>query len=530
MKDKTLLTTLKQLLLRVTRNKKQLILILPVSAVLLAFFIASFWISQPARPAKKPRPVMPKLIEVIPIKYTNAAPTIQVGGEVIASKSVVITPQVSGRIVKILRDLAPGTLVHRGDILVQIDDADYILEEQKASASLAQALASYEQELGEQAVAHRELEILTQQNMADELSEQQRKLILRHPQLVQAQAEVDTAKASLAKAKLDIERTKIHAPFTGIISEKYVDLGLQINTSSLIVELVDSEEYWVKVALPASYIERLTFVSENTPSIVNSLNQNETTGSAVEIYLTGDYSANTLTSHSPTSRKGDVYKRYPQLDSATRQAQILIRVSDPLALDDINKDKPELMLNDFVSLSISGKTINSVLVIDDTMVRNGNQVWIYDNGKLRIKTLDVIWRESGHVFLGSGLRDGDLLITTDIANAYDGLSVMMPSDKKPLQPNRADKSTDKGADKGAENKERPPRQMNDDNEHPKPPPKVLDQTQSDTNTPHIHTNSTTQNHDVYTIVNQEDQSAFLVTPPVTSSFISTIHDAQVVNL
>lgn len=433
-------------------SKKLFTIILPISLVLLTLLVASYWMSKPTRPAKKPRPVTSKLVEVIPVKYGQASPVLQVGGEVIASKSVVITPQVSGRIVQMLGDLAPGTVVHKGDVLVQIDEADYVLEQQKAKAELSQAIASYEQELGEQAVANRELEILTQQNMASELSEQQRKLILRDPQLVQAKAEVEAAKATLEKATLDVERTKIRAPFTGIISEKYVDLGLQVSTTSSVVELVDSEEYWIKVALPASYISRLDFAGE-------------TVGSNVDVYLTGNYKTGDSNEKVLNVRQGEVYKRYPQLDSTTRQAQVLIRVVDPLALHDKNKGKPQLLVNDFVSLKIFGKTLDSVFVVDEDVVRNGNQVWIYDEGHLRIQTLDVIWREAGRVFLGDGLHDGDFLITTDIANVTDGLRVMSTSDKQKMQqtgsrPENGQQPADKGPRGKPFQGERAPKEAN----------------------------------------------------------------------
>lgn len=423
-------------------SKKLFTIILPVGVVLLTLLVAGYWISKPTRPAKKPRPVMSKLVEVTPINYGQASPVLQVGGEVLASKSVVITPQVSGRIVQMLGDLAPGTVVHKGDILVQIDESDYVLEQQKAKAELSQAMASYEQELGEQAVANRELEILTQQNMASELSEQQRKLILRHPQLIQAKAEVDAAKSTLEKANLDVERTQILAPFTGIISEKYVDLGLQVSTTSSIVELVDSEEYWIKVALPASYISRLDFASD-------------TAGSNVEVYLTGNYNTDGSNEKVRNVRQGEVYKRYPELDSATRQAQVLVRVMDPLALHDKNKGKPQLLVNDFVSLKIFGKALDSVFVVDEDVVHNGNQVWVYDKGRLRIQALDVIWREAGRVFLGAGLHDGDLLITTDIANVTDGLRVVTASDKQKMQ-----QPTDKGPRGKPFQGERAPKEAN----------------------------------------------------------------------
>jgi len=389
--------------------KSAISIAVPLLIIIVALSIASTWMSTPARPKKMARTQQAKLVEVMPVNYSQAEPLLQLHGEVMAAMSVKLYPQIAGRVMSINGDLAPGTLVSKGQTLASIEEADYLLAVQEAKANLGDARASYQQELGNQAVANRELNILMQQ-LKTELTEQQRKLILRHPQLAQAQAKIDSAKAALAEAKLNLTRTQIRAPFSGIISNKYIDQGSQLTTSTAIVDLIDTTAFWIKVALPSDYLRHLTFVNENPE-----------TGSKVNIFL-GKQTKNT--------RSAELYKRLPELNSTTRQSQILLRVDDPLALKPENAGKAQLMVNDYVAVDIIGKPLQHVLVLDESVVHNGNQVWTYQQGKLRIHQLDVIWREQGRIIAASGVQEGDMLVTTNIANAYDGLKITTGSPAK----------------------------------------------------------------------------------------------------
>lgn len=375
---------------------------LSVLALLIAILIANHWLSEPARPSTAGSTVQARLVEVVPVRYEKTEPLIQLHGEVIAATSITLFPQVSGNVVSTGGDLAPGTLVEKDQLLAKIEDVDYRLAILRAEATLANAAASYQQELGEQAVASRELNLLTEQ-LNTELSEQQRQLILREPQLAQAQAEINSSQASLESAKLDFARTEIRAPFSGIISNKYIDLGSNVSNSTQIVDLIDTTTFWIKISLPIDYLAHFTFANEQA-----------NTGSKVNIFLGGT---------DTKVRIGEVYKRLPELDGATRQAQILIRLDDPLALKPENKDKAQLMVNDYVAVEIIGNSLNDVMVLDETMVHNGNQIWTNNNGELKIYELDIIWREQNRILAKGNFEEGELLITTNIANAYNGLKI-----------------------------------------------------------------------------------------------------------
>jgi RND family efflux transporter MFP subunit len=371
-------------------------------ALLIAFLIANHWLSEPARPSREAREVQAKLVDVVPVHYGHTEPLIQLHGEVIAAMAISLYSQVDGNVVATDGDLAPGTLVDRGQLLAKIDDIDYRLAVQRAEASFATSHANYQQELGEQAVANRELNLLTGQ-LNTELSEQQRQLILRQPQLAQAQAEIDSSRASLEAAKLDLARTEIRAPFAGIISNKYIDLGSQVSSSRQVVDLIDTTTFWIKISLPTDYLNHFTFASDQP-----------NTGSKVKIIVN---------SNGDKTRIGEVYKRLPELNDATRQAQILVRLDDPLALKPENKGKPQLMVNDYVAVEIIGNTLNDVMVLDANLIHNGNQIWTNSDGVLKIHTIDILWREQERIIARGNFKEGDLIVATNIANAYDGLKI-----------------------------------------------------------------------------------------------------------
>lgn len=403
---------LKRLSLRRIKPKQLINLGGSFLAIVIALSVASSWMSAPARPQKMARPQQAKQVDVIAVSYTQAEPLLQLHGEVMAAMSVKLYPQIAGKVISINGDLAPGTLVEKDQVLASIEQADYLLAVQEAKANLADARASFEQELGNQAVASRELKILMQQ-LKTELTEQQRKLILRKPQLAQAQAQIDSAQAALEESRLDLARTKIRAPFAGIISSKYVDQGSQLTTTTAIIDLIDTTAFWIKVSLPGEYLNHLSFANDKSGS-----------GSKVRVYL-----GNKLNGKTSNTRTGELYKRLPELDSTTRQAQVLLRIDDPLALKAENQDKTQLMVNDYVAVDIVGNPLQHVVVLDESMVHNGNQVWIYQQGALRIHQLDIVWREQDRVIAASGVQEGDLLVTTNIANAYEGLQITTASVK-----------------------------------------------------------------------------------------------------
>jgi len=98
--------------------------------------------------------------------------------------------------------------VEEGETLVRIDRADYETVLQQRESERRQARADLEIEMGRQNVAEQEFQLLD-----NELSGPNKALVLRQPQLDSAQAAVDAAEAAVRRARLDLQRTQVKAPF-----------------------------------------------------------------------------------------------------------------------------------------------------------------------------------------------------------------------------------------------------------------------------------------------------------------------------
>ncbi|KRB54114.1 hemolysin secretion protein D [Rhizobium sp. Root708] len=152
-------------------------------------------------------------VGVIALKKGNFPVTTILPGRAEAFQTADIRPQVSGIITEI--PFREGGEVKKGDILYQIEDAPYLAAVAQARAAIAKAEASvpsaqsnfdrYQRLVGSGAT---QIEFETAKT-----------------NLLQAQAEVEAAKASLTAAEIDLNHTKIVAPFDGVIDQTAYNVG-----------------------------------------------------------------------------------------------------------------------------------------------------------------------------------------------------------------------------------------------------------------------------------------------------------------
>ena len=152
-------------------------------------------------------------VGVVALKKDTFPVTTILPGRAESYQTADIRPQVSG----IIREIAfrEGGEVKKGDLLYQIEDAPYVATVEQAKAAIAKAEASvpsaqsnfdrYQRLVGSGAT---QIEFETAKTT-----------------LLQAHAEVESAKAALASAQIDLDHTKIVAPFDGVIDETAFNVG-----------------------------------------------------------------------------------------------------------------------------------------------------------------------------------------------------------------------------------------------------------------------------------------------------------------
>jgi multidrug resistance efflux pump len=147
---------------------------------------------------------------------------------------VTMAPEVAGRIVKL--PVADNQFVHKGDVLFEIDPADYRIALQSAQAQAQRdgaALDYARANEGRQTTL--EGEGWVSKNIYQQTTST----------LHQSEGVVALDKAAVAKAQLDLSRTVIRSPVNGYLTNLLAQLGDYATVGQKLISLVDTDSFWV---------------------------------------------------------------------------------------------------------------------------------------------------------------------------------------------------------------------------------------------------------------------------------------------
>lgn len=337
------------------------------------------------------------LVEVTDAERGSYRPTIVALGAVEPAHDIILTPQVSGEVVRLGPAFTPGGFVAKGELLLQIETADYRNRLQQARSDLHQAEADLAVEMGRQTVALKDYQLLEKS-----LSPEDKTLLLREPQLNAARARVEAADAAVAQAELNLHRTTITAPFDAHVLRRGANPGSRVAPGEDLGRLVGLDTYWVIATVPVAQLRWLTVPA----------NPGER-GSPVRVRDPGAWPGNTW-------REGYVTGLVGALEPQTRMARVVVAVPDPLARDDGNRERPRLIIGAYVEAHIEARELDGVIRLDRDHLRADDTVWIMDGDSLRIRAVDIVFRDARYAYLHDGLNTGERIVTTNLSTVVDG--------------------------------------------------------------------------------------------------------------
>jgi len=356
------------------------------------------------------------LVNVVEAKIDTYQPKLTVLGTVRPAQDIMISPRVSGEILDRTKAFTPGGFVKKGEMLLQIDPADYenVLRQRKSDER--QAVADLELEMGRQNVAQQEFDLL-----ADDLNETNEALMLRQPQLNTARAQLEASRAALNQAELDLQRTKILAPFDAQVVERMVNIGSQVSPGTELGRLVGTDTYWIEATVPLARLPWVAFPDEENPQ-----------GAPVKV-------------RSPTAwpdgfeREGRMYQLIGTLEERTRLARVLITVEDPLLLQSSQpqQERHPLIIGSFVEAEIQLIPLSDVIRLRREQLHRDNTVWVMEEGKLAIRKVNVRFQDAEHAYIDSGLDDGAMVVTTNLATVVEGALLRVEEDGEAAVDNTA---------------------------------------------------------------------------------------------
>jgi membrane fusion protein, multidrug efflux system len=171
----------------------------------------------------------PAAVEVAKVEAARIEDDAQAVGSLRAIQTVIVRPEVSGRVVKL--GFADGARVRKGQLLVQLDATlqDAQLKQAQAQASIARTNLQRSREL-------------VAQNFVSQSA------------VDQNEAALEVAEAQVALARAQLSRLSIRAPFDGVVGIPSVALGDYVKDGADIVSLEDRSRMWVDFRLPERYV------------------------------------------------------------------------------------------------------------------------------------------------------------------------------------------------------------------------------------------------------------------------------------
>jgi len=371
-------------------------------AVLAAGAAAAFWLMETSPQAKlHPRTRNPTLVAVRTVNYGPRQTVISGMGTVAAARNVELKAQVNGEIIELNPNLLPGGHFRRGETLLKIDPTDYRLAVRQLATDVAKGESELQLEQGNQLVALKEYQLL-----GETVSDVEKALMLRRPQLENLRATLEAAQAKLEQARIDLERTRIKAPFNALVRSRGVDVGARASESTVLGTLVGTDAYWVEVSVPVSQLRWIKI-----PQTA------EDAGSLVRVYDPAAWGSGVF-------RQGRVLRLEADLEEQGRMARLLVKVDDPLGLQPGNAGRPRMLIGAYVRVEIEGRMVAAAAAIEREFVRNGSNVWLMDaDGHLSIRAVQIAFRGVDRVLISGGIQPGEQLIITDLAAPVEGMAL-----------------------------------------------------------------------------------------------------------
>lgn len=380
-----------------------------IVAVLLAYRISN---TQPDVSKARSKPVPRLTVETISVQPVRFGVRIESFGTLQARTQSELFSLVSGQVAKVSDRFKSGAFFKQDEILLSIDPADYEIAVQVAKGEVVNAELALAEEQARYDQAQRDWKKQKQQDVATDFA-------LRRPQLRAAEANLNTAKAQLKLALLNLERTSVRAPYDGRILETFVDIGSVVGSNVRLAKLYSTDA--IEVRLPIANRD-LNFVdlpkSEPDAQANHSKDDDSLPLVRIENRLIDPHEF----------WQGRVVRTEAAIDAGSQQLYVVARVDNPFLeprpLETKHAlPKRPLKIGQYIKASISGKVLEEVIVIPNSAVYQGSYVYLVEEQRLQRKDVSILWRNQRVSVLKSGLKAGDHLVTTLLGQVTSGTLV-----------------------------------------------------------------------------------------------------------
>lgn len=348
---------------------------MPVFSHFIAIIVAGFLLSaceQDVNQAKKTKNRSHR-VNTVTVKPENTLIERRFNAVLVAPNTIKISNQIAGTLISM--PYRPGAQVKKNEVLIRIDDSLTRAEYNKASASLDKA---------KQDLSRIERLLPSQLASAEELSI--------------AQTDLKLAQAEVTLKKIQLERSTIEAPFSGVISERHFEPGDSVTPNTHLLTLVDNSELIARSAIPETY---LTLIK---------------TGQQVQLNIPA-------LSYQLDARIKTIF---PTVDSKTQQIPIEVSFND---------QGKKLYPGLFAEVIINSSKDNIILIPVNAVQYDSQGSWVYtvDKSEKAVKTNIKTGKNIGsRMEIVGGLQTDDIVITKGFVGLSPGKKVTSVSNTRDI--------------------------------------------------------------------------------------------------
>jgi RND family efflux transporter MFP subunit len=361
-----------------------------------ALAVAACGGTETAAPAADNRP--PTSVAVVAVAGTDEPVVVEATGSFQPDESSDVAPLSSGRVTATPVDT--GQHVTQGAVLIRIQDVDAKLRLDETQASVARAEASVKlaesQNALAQTTAKRHVQLLAgglvPQTVADEARTQAETAANN---VLVARASLAQARAQLALAEKAVADVVVKAPFAGYISQRRVSLGEFVQPSTAVVTLLRIDPLRLQLTIPAVQAGQIQ------------------AGQAVRARVD---------SYPDTLFEGKITAVNPAISAESRSFLVEARIPNPGATL-----KPGMFA---VATIDQGRTERALLVPKRAVIEDANtnsfRLFVVDHdnrARLRVVQLAARQTDAERTKLLAGVKEGERVATSNLAELYDGASV-----------------------------------------------------------------------------------------------------------
>ena len=409
----------------------------------------------------QPRPIeeVARTLRVIEVPQVDLVPRVVGYGVARAADRWSAVAQVKGRIIEVHPELKSGSILRKGEIVLQIDPTEYKIRIAQLEAEIAdlkaqQARVKAEEDnlkaslkieedslkLAEKEVAR--LRSLTASNSVtrSELEANERELLAQRQSVQNIKNSLNvipteresltatlTAKqASLKLAHLDLDYTTIHAPFDCRMGEMMLEVGQFLAAGQSLLEAYGIGVTEVEAQFPINQTRTLLVPGEKAIDFSEPAMETMRKVFNVDVEV--------------RMESGDFLVTWParfdrireQLDLQTRTVRIVVAVDKPFEKI-VPGERPPLAPGMFCEVELRAQPRTGQVVIPRTSLDHGQVYVVNTDDRLEIRDVEVAFSQGGLTCLKSGLVPGDRIIVSDPTPAIAGMLIDPVVDEEALQ-------------------------------------------------------------------------------------------------